>query len=116
MYDGGIEPLPEKLFDECRIAGSAQMPRSLVGTDQESARAQGVDSQCGGMWTRSAGAPLMIIEGILQALIMRVHWSEAQGSGHGEAEQGGYLVVDHSPAHRVELFHGQNVQQGRAGY
>jgi hypothetical protein len=74
---GGSEPLPEKLFDECQITGSAQRPRSLLGADQESARAQGVDSQCGGIWTRSAGAPLMIIEGILQALIMRVRWSEA---------------------------------------
>ena len=57
----------------------------------------------------------MIIEGILQALIMRVGWSEVQGSGHGEAEQSGYLIGDHSPAHRVELVHSQNVQQGRAG-
>ena len=83
--------------------------------DQESTRAQGVDSQRGGMWTRSAGAPLMIIERILQKLIMLICWCEAQGSGNGEAEESGHLVVDHSPAYRVELIHGQNVQQGRAG-
>jgi hypothetical protein len=106
---GGIEPLAEKLFDKCRITGSAQVPRSFLGADQESARAQDVDDQCAGIWTGSAGAPLMIIEGILQALIMRLRWSEAQGSGNGEAEKSGYLVVDHSPAYRVELVHSQNV-------
>jgi hypothetical protein len=110
VCNGRIDPLPDKLLDECRIAGSAQVPGSVLGADEESARAQGVDSQCCGIWARSAGAPLMIIEGILQALIMRVHWSEVQGSGHGEAEQSGYLVVDHSPAHRGELVHSQNVQ------
>jgi hypothetical protein len=85
------------------------VPRSLLGADQEPARAQGVDSQCGGIWTRSAGAPLMIIEGILQALIMSVGWSETQGSGNGEAEESGYLVVDHRQAYRLELVRGQNV-------
>ena len=57
----------------------------------------------------------MIIERILQKLITRVRWGEAQGSGHGEAEERGHLVVDHSPTNRVELIHGQNVQQGRTG-
>jgi hypothetical protein len=115
MRRGGLDPFPEKLFDECRITGGAQLPRRLLGSDQESARTQGFDRQRGGMWTRSSGAPLMIIEGILHALITLVHWGEAQGSGNGQAEESGHLIVDHRPADRVELIPGQNVQQGRAG-
>ena len=68
---------------------------------------RGVDGQCGGMWTRATGTPLMIIERILQKLIMRVHWGEAQGAGNGQAEESGHLIVDHSSAHGVELIHGQ---------
>jgi hypothetical protein len=54
----------------------------------------------------------MIIERILQTLIMRIRWGEAQGSGNGEAEERGQLVVDHGPAYSVELINGQDVQQG----
>jgi hypothetical protein len=67
------------------------------------------------MWTRTTGTLLMIIERILQKLIMRVHWSEAQGSGNGQTEESGHLIVDHSPAHRIELIRGQDIQQSRAG-
>jgi hypothetical protein len=115
MRYGVLEPLLEKLIDKSWITGCGQLPRSLLGTDDESARAQGVDSQRGGMWTRPSGALLMIIEDILQTLIMRIHGGQAQGSGNGQAEESRHLVVDHSSAHRVELIHGQNVQQGRAG-
>lgn len=115
MRHGGLEPLLEKLVDKCRITGGVQLPRRLLCAYQDSARAQGVDCQRGGMWTRSAGAPLMIIERMQQKLIMLICWCEAQGSGNGKAEESGHLVVDHSLAYRVELIHGQDVQQGRAG-
>ena len=87
----------------------------LRGANHESARTQGVDRQRGGVWTRSSGASLMIIERTPQGLIPLVHWGEAQGSGNGEAEECGNLIVDHSPTHSVELVNGQNVQLGRAG-
>jgi hypothetical protein len=109
---GGIEPFPQQLFDKCRLTGGGQLPHGLLGADHESARAQGVDNQCGGSWTSPAGTPLMIIERILQTLIMRIRWGEAQGSGNGEAEERGQLVVDHGPAYSVELINGQDVQQG----
>ena len=99
MCHGGIEPLLEKLFDKCRITGDAQLPRRLLGAYGESARAQGVDSQCGGVWTSPASAPLMIIEGLEQTLITRVHWGKTQGSGDGKAEKSGHLIVDHRLTH-----------------
>lgn len=70
MGHGGLEPLLEKLIDQSRITGGGQLPRSLLSADRESARAQGVDGQCSGMWARATGTLLMIIERILQKLII----------------------------------------------
>jgi hypothetical protein len=111
---GGIEPLLEKLFDKFRITGDAQLPRRLLGAYGESGREQGVDSQCGGMWTSPLGPPLMIIECLEQTLITRVHWGETQGSGDGKAEKSGHLIVDHCSTHCVDLSRRQYIQQGRA--
>jgi hypothetical protein len=105
----GLEPLLKKLFDKCRITGCVQLPRSLVGAYGESACAQGVDSECGGMWTSPAGAPLMIIEGIEQTLITRVNWGETEGSGNGKAEKSRHLIVDQCSTHCVDLSRRQYI-------
>jgi hypothetical protein len=57
----------------------------------------------------------MIIEGIQQSLIMRIHRTDAQGSGDAETEESGHLIFDQRLAYSIELTHRQNIQQGGAG-
>jgi hypothetical protein len=57
----------------------------------------------------------MIIECIQQTLIIRVHRTNALGTGDAEAEESWHLVLDHGPAHGVEVTGRQDIQQGRAG-
>jgi hypothetical protein len=46
---------------------------------------------------------------------MRIHRTDAQGSGDAETEESGHLIFDQCLAYSIELTHRQNIQQGGAG-
>jgi len=52
----------------------------------------------------------MIIECIQKRLIMDICRIHRRGSGDGQAEESGYLVVDHGLAHCRKLITRQNVE------